>query len=257
MKLSAVLIDLDGTIYQGNALIPGAKEILYILQDAKIPYRFISNITRMTKRKLVNKLGEMGLVVSEMDICAAPHAAAIYCQNQKYNNIMLVVQDTDIQNDFSAFHLVDHNPDAIVLGDMGHAFTFELLNNLFNHIIEGAQLVAMQKNRYWKSVEGYKLDVGAFVSALEYSSGRPAIIVGKPNPNHFDLASQEWNFPSNEIIMVGDDLSVDIGGALSAGMQSVLVKTGKFRETDLQKTEIKPNYIIDSILDLPAALGLN
>ena len=256
MRPSAILIDLDGTIYQGKALVPGAVEVLLYLKNAKIPYRFITNTSRMSKKKLVILLRDMGLNVSPHDIFASPHAAVIYCQNKGYNKILLSVQDKEMEEDFSSFQLVDHNPEAIVLADMGNKFTFKLINSLFNHMLNGAELIAMHKNRFWKSIDGYTLDVGAFVSALEYASGKSAAVMGKPNTNLFVLASQEWNLPANDILMVGDDIEVDVGGALKSGMKSVLVKTGKFRSENLQNFNFTPNYIINSIADLPSILNL-
>jgi HAD superfamily hydrolase (TIGR01458 family) len=210
----------------------------------------------MTKKKLVLMLENMGLPISSDDVFAAPHAAAIYCQNKGYKKILLAVPDREMKGDFSKFELVDHSPEAIVLGDMGAEFTFNFINNLLNLILGGAELVAMHKNRFWLSSDGCRLDVGAFVSALEYASGRPASIIGKPNSNLFVLASQEWNIPADEILMVGDDLEGDVGGALNAGMKSVLVRTGKFQHEILQSSDIGPNYIIDSIADLPGIIDL-
>ena len=257
MKPGAFLFDLDGTIFQGRTLVPGAVEALLFLKNARIPHRFITNATRMTKKKLVLMLGNMGLSISLDDIFTAPHAAAIYCQNKGYKKILLAVPDHEMEEDFSGFQLVDYNPEAIVLGDMGARFTFNLMNDLFNYILGGSELVAMHKNRFWKSADGYLLDVGAFVSALEYASGRPASVMGKPNPNLFVLASREWNLPAEKILMVGDDIEADIGGALNAGMKSVLVKTGKFRAEILRSYDIKPSYIIDSIADLPSIIDLD
>ena len=257
MRPGALLLDLDGTIFQGRALIPGALEALSFLQNARIPYRFITNATRMTKKKLVFMLNNMGLLISSDDIFSAPHAAAIYCQNRGYKKILLVIPDREMEEDFSNFQLVDYDPDAIVLGDMGAGFTFNLINDLFNHILGGAELVAMHKNRFWKYNGGYLLDVGAFVSALEYASGRAASVMGKPSSNLFVLASREWNLPAEKILMVGDDIEGDVGGALNAGMKSVLVKTGKFRAETLQSSDIRPSFIIDSIADLPGIIDLD
>ena len=257
MKPSAMLFDLDGTIYQEGALISGAVEVLDLLKAIQIPFRFITNNTRMRKNKIVAMLGNMGLIISSDDIFAAPHAAVLYCQNKGYKNILLAVQDKEIEEDFSAFKLVKHNPEAVVLGDMGKEFTFELINTLFNHILSGAELVSMHKNRFWKSDDGYTIDVGAFVSALEFASGQSASIMGKPNANLFLLASLQWDIPSSKIVVVGDDIESDVCGASNAGMGSVLVKTGKFRNENLYDSNIVPNYIINSIADLPDTLKLS
>ena len=146
IKPGGVLFDLDGVIFQGNSLISGSKEILSVLTGAGIPYRFITNTTRMTKNNLVKMLGDMGLAVDSNDIFAAPHAAAEYCELKGYNKILLFVPDQEMQEDFSAFQLVENNPDAVVVGDMGALFTFGLLNKIFRIIIDGAELVAMHKN---------------------------------------------------------------------------------------------------------------
>ena len=146
MKPGALLLDLDGTIFQGHTLIPGVLETLLFLQNAQIPYRFITNATRMTNKKLVLMMEDMGISVSSDDIFAAPHAAAIYCQNRGYKKILLAVFDREMEKDFSNFQLVDYNPDAIVLVDMGDGFTFNLINDLFNHILGGSELVDMHKN---------------------------------------------------------------------------------------------------------------
>ena len=257
IKPGGVLFDLDGVIFQGNSLISGSKEILSALTEAEIPYRFITNTTRMTKNNLVKMLGDMGLAVDSNDVFAAPHAAAEYCELKGYNKILLFVPDQEMQVDFSAFQLVEHNPDAVVVGDMGALFTFELLNKIFRIIIDGAELVAMHKNRYWAPADGLALDLGAFISALEYASNKSAAVMGKPNANLFKLAVRSWNVSKSSIYVVGDDLDGDIRGAQNAGMKSILVKTGKFQEETLENSKIVPDYIINSIADLSGLIQLS
>ena len=252
-----ILFDLDGVIFRGDKLIPGAEGVIHKLQIAKIPYRFITNTTRMTKNNLINMLSKMGFSVNPKEIFAAPHAASEYCKLKRYKNISLIVPDEEMKEDFSTFQFVDENPEAIVVGDMGKLFTFELLNRLFLNIINGAELIAMHKNRYWNSADGLTLDLGAFISALEYASGKSAIVVGKPDPNLFKLAVHNWWLSEKSIYVVGDDLDADIMGAHNAGMKSVLVKTGKFREENLKYSEIKPDHIINSVADLPNIFQLN
>ena len=257
IRPSGVLFDLDGVIFQGNSLISGSKKILSELTGARIPYRFITNTTRMTKNNLVKMLGDMGLAVDPSDVFAAPHAAAEYCELKGYNKILLFVPDQEMKDDFSAFQLVENNPDAVVVGDMGALFTFRLLNKIFRIIIDGAELVAMHKNRYWAPPDGLALDLGAFISALEYASNKSAAVMGKPNANLFKLAVRSWNVSKSSIYVVGDDLDGDILGAQNAGMKSILVKTGKFRDENLENLKIVPDYIINSIADLPGLIQFN
>ena len=252
-----ILFDLDGVIYEGNSLIPGSLETLNKIQRAEIPYHFITNTTRLTKNNLVSLLKTMGLNVAPEIVFSAPQVAIEYCKLKGYKNISLIVPDSEMKEDFSSFQLVDINPDAIVLGDMGQFFTFELLNQLFNKAINGSQIVAMHKNRYWKSDGEFTIDLGTFVAALEYASGKSAAVMGKPDPNMFHLAAELWNVPPDSVIVIGDDIEGDIFGAQNAGMKSVLVKTGKFREDVLAQSKIKPDYIIESVANLPSLLRLS
>ena len=101
MTHSAVLFDLDGTIYQGGKLIPGVYEVLLMLQEAKTPYRFITNTTRMSNTKLSIFLSRMGCPISSDAIFTTPRIAAMYCKNKGYKKIQVTVADKDIKNDFS------------------------------------------------------------------------------------------------------------------------------------------------------------
>ena len=246
-----VLFDLDGVIYQGDRLICGAVSALAALNNADIPHRFITNTTRRTKTGLISHLRKMGLKTSPENVFTAPLATVEYCKNKGFKRISLIVPDPKMKKDFSCFDLVDDSPEVIVLGDMGALFNFELLNKIFKATMNGSQIVSMHKNRYWMAADGLKMDLGAFVSALEYASGKSATIIGKPDPNIFMLATKEWNCPNSSIYMVGDDIEADICGAHNAGMGSILVKTGKFREDVLRRSKIKPDFIIDSIAQLP------
>ena len=161
-----------------------------------------------------------------------------------------------MEEDFKDFNLTYNNPEAVVLGDMGNLFTFEILNKIFELILNGAELIAMHKNKYWNSSSGIKLDLGAFVSALEFSSGKKAVVMGKPNPYLFNLAIHSWNISKDLIYVVGDDIESDIVGACNSGMKSILVKTGKFIEENLVSSSIKPDYIINSINDLNKIIKL-
>ena len=255
--LGGILFDLDGVIYEGNSLIPGSVEALNKIKLAKIPYHFITNTTRMTKNNLVSFLKAMELNVVPESVFSAPQVAFEYCKLKGYKKISLIVPDPEMKQDFSSFQLVDINPDAIVLGDMGQLFTFELLNQLFNEAINGAQIVAMHKNRYWKSALGLTIDLGVFVAALEYASGKSAAVMGKPDPNMFRLAIRPWNVPPDSVFVIGDDIEGDVFGAKTAGMKSVLVKTGKFREDVLAQSKTKPDHIIESVANLPSLLKLS
>jgi HAD superfamily hydrolase (TIGR01458 family) len=140
----------------------------------------------------------------------------------------------------------------VVVGDLGEAWDFKTLNRAFRLLIEDHKppLIALGMTRYWRAEDGLRLDVAPFIKALEHASGREAIVLGKPARGFFDAALDLISASTAESFMLGDDIVGDINGARSVGINGILVRTGKFRETDL-KSPIKPFAVIESIAGLP------
>ena len=122
--------------------------------------------------------------------------------------------------------------------------------------IGGAKLIAIHKNRFWQTEGGLQMDIGGFIDALEYASGVRAMIIGKPSPDFFQAALDDMGLKASETAIIGDDIDTDVGGGQQSGLRGILVKTGKYRQAYAERSTIKPDLTIDSIRDLPAALGL-
>jgi HAD superfamily hydrolase (TIGR01458 family) len=244
----AFLIDLDGVLYNDNQPIPGATEALAHLRARGYPFRFATNTTLRCRASLQRKLAGLGFEVSEDEIFSAPVAAAKYLRSQGQPRVFLLLKE-DAHRDFAGLEITDQQPDFVVMGDMGDGYNATLLNKAFRLILGGAELIALQKNRYWKTAEGLTLDAGPFVVALEYATGQQAKVIGKPSPDFFRLAVDDLGMSPAQVAMIGDDIEVDVGGAQRAGLKGILVRTGKFQEADLQ-SGIEPDEVIDSITDL-------
>ena len=162
----------------------------------------------------------------------------------------------DVKADFAGLSEADEDVDAVVVGDLGERFDYATLNRAFRLIMDGAELIALQRNRYWLRADGLALDVGPFVAALEYAANVAAVVVGKPAPAFFALALSQLGVEPEHAAMVGDDVETDIGGAVRAGLRGVLVRTGKFREETLAAADPPPTDVVDSMADVPALLGL-
>jgi HAD superfamily hydrolase (TIGR01458 family) len=244
----AFLIDLDGVLYDDNQPILGAAEAMAHLREKGYPFRFATNTTMRCRASLRRKLADFGIEVNEDEIFSAPVATARYLRQQGQPRVFLLLTE-DAQHDFTGLEVTDQQPDFVVMGDMGDEFNATLLNKAFRLLLGGAELIALQKNRYWKTAEGLTLDAGPFVVALEYATGQSARVIGKPSSDFFQLAVDDLGVPPAQVAMIGDDIEVDVGGAQRAGLKGILVRTGRFRETDLQ-SEIEPDGVIDSIADL-------
>jgi HAD superfamily hydrolase (TIGR01458 family) len=140
----------------------------------------------------------------------------------------------------------------MVIGGGCDDFTYVTLNRVFRRLMDGAPLIGMHRNLYWRTSEGLDLDGGAYIAGLEEAAGVTATICGKPAPAFFDSALSMLGVGRDRAAMVGDDIVNDVLGAQAAGITGVLVRTGKFMPSDQQKGE--PDHAIDSIGDLPGLL---
>ena len=244
--IKAFLFDLDGVFYVDDQLLPGANDTLEWLQENQIPNRFITNNTTLPRKQLTKKLNRLGLKVREDQLVSANYAGVLYLKKQGFKSCRLVLKEA-AKADYGNFDTTIDAPEAIVVGDIGETWDYPLLNGLMNQLLEGAQLVALHKGRYFQTENGLTLDSGAFVAALEHAAETQALVVGKPEAAFFELATQGLECQAHQIAMVGDDLINDIGGAQKMKYQTFLVKTGKFRPAHYQKFEIRPDHLIENI----------
>ncbi|MGI9303176.1 MAG: HAD hydrolase-like protein, partial [Gammaproteobacteria bacterium] len=161
----------------------------------------------------------------------------------------LLLIHAGLESEFPELH--DGPFDSVLVGDAENAFTYSRLNEAFRLLLEGAPLLAMGNNRFFKEADGFSLDVGAFVRALEFAAGIEATVLGKPAWEFFRAVLDSLDRNPGDAVMVGDDAVADVGGAMDAGLQGVLVQTGKYRQGDeLQIGHDKAKVVPD----LPAAV---
>jgi len=254
-RADGVLLDLDGTVYQEGQAIPGAAEALAALRRAGVPFRFTTNTTRRPRSVLAGQLTDLGIPARPEEILSAPAAAAGWLRGQGVRRIHLLLAEAT-REEFADFILDDCSPEAVVVGDLGEGWTFPILDQAFRCLMEGAALLAVQRNRYWHTNGGLSLDAGPFVAALEYGSGKTATLVGKPSPAFFAAAAHQLGAPPERIAVVGDDLESDVAGARAAGMIGVAVRTGKYRPQDEDRARAAADSVLDSIAGLPGWLGI-
>jgi len=251
MKIKGLLIDLDGVLYAGGQPVKGAREAIEYLAGKKYQFRFVSNTTRKCRKTISGQLSAMGFAIPEADIFTPPLAAIAYMEKTGKNRFHLLTTG-DVDRDFTGAGARDPagKMDFVIVGDAGEALTYNSLNAAFRLLMDGAELIALEKDRYWMERDGLSLSAGPFVSALEFATGKQAIVMGKPSRSFFDLALMDMDLHPDEVAMIGDDIYTDIAGAQNAGMTGILVRTGKFRDEILQHSGIHPDAIIDSIADL-------
>ncbi|WP_026607840.1 TIGR01458 family HAD-type hydrolase [Methylocapsa acidiphila] len=249
-EVKGVLLDLDGVVYVGKLALPGSLEAIRRFRDAGLPLKFITNTTRRPRRRIVEDLARLGLAVGNEDVFT-PAALARGLVERRGLAPFLVVHP-DLREDFAG--LVEGGAEAVVIGDAGAYFTYDLLNLAYRKIHHGAEFLALAKNRNFLDHDGeLSLDLGGFVAALEYATGREATVLGKPAPAFFKLAIESMGLRPEETVMIGDDAEADVGGAMAAGLAAILVRTGKYRPGCEGRLAEPPSAVVD---DLRAAADL-
>jgi HAD superfamily hydrolase (TIGR01458 family) len=251
MNVKGFLIDLDGVLYTGDHPVPGAAGTIEFLKEHHYSLRFVSNTTRKCRAAIADRLAKMGFDIPAGHIFTPAQAAAGYMKKSGHKTCHLLTTG-DVYKDFSQVIIsdTDAGADCVIVGDAGDCITYGSLNTAFRHIIGGAELIALEKDRYWMAPDGLSLSAGPFVAALEFATGKTAAIMGKPSREFFSLALRDMGLQPGEAAMIGDDILTDIRGCGSIGMNGILVRTGKYHKDAVTETGIRPAYIIDSIAHL-------
>jgi HAD superfamily hydrolase (TIGR01458 family) len=207
---------------------------------------------------LVERLRGYGFDVSADEVFTATLAGSALARTAGYRCIAPFVLEPALQ-DMLELELVGGTsgvrrgcaPEAVIVGDLGERWTYSLLQEAFDYIIAGAELIALSKDRYWLSQDRLALDTGPFVAALEFATGKNATVAGKPSASFYAAALESLHLnPAGSVAMIGDDLWSDVEGAQRAGLQGWLVRTGKYQEAALGGSAILPDRIIDSVAEL-------
>ena len=243
--IKGILLDLSGVLYVGSEALPGAREALARLRESVVPLRFITNTTRSTRAAIGKKLRGLGFEIEDEEIFTAPSAVRAHLRAHALRPLLLI--HPGLAHEFAEFEIT--NPNAVVLGDAGETFDYAHLNRAFRLLMEGAPLIAMGNNRYFMEDDGLSLDIGPFVAALQYASDVKPLILGKPAAAFFHSAVEALGCKPEEAVMIGDDAIADVEGALRAGLQAVLVRTGKYRPGDEARIALGGARVFE---DLPA-----
>lgn len=256
--IRGVLLDIDGVLHVSMQPIAGAADTLRWLDQKEYQTCFITNTTTVARATLAQRLQSIGLPIAEERILTAPVATANYIRQHFPGKRCWVLTKGDTAADFADIELVElpaENIDVVVIGGAEELLTYEAMNTAFRLIMNGAALLAMHTNMYWHTASGLQLDSGPFVRALEIATGKQAVVLGKPDKAFFEQALLTIDAQPQEAVMVGDDIENDIAGAQRAGMQGILVYTGKHKADSPLLQKIHPDATLSSIADLPAYLS--
>jgi HAD superfamily hydrolase (TIGR01458 family) len=257
--MAAILLDVDGVLHVSGAPIAGAAAAVRQLRDAGHRLRFVTNSTTRSRAQIVAQLRSMGLELEDDEL----QTVGVVATQALAGKRVLALTMPGMLDDLEGLQLVGMNVDAVLLGganegeETGRIFSYLNLNRAFHELEAGAELYCLHKNKWWQTGDGARLDAGAFVAGLEFAAETEATILGKPSAAYFKAALEALEAEAELTWMVGDDLEGDVVGAHRHGMKTILVRTGKFRPDDVERSRVQPDGIVSSIAQLPDWLEAN
>jgi HAD superfamily hydrolase (TIGR01458 family) len=258
VEVQGLLIDIDGVLVVSWREIAGAADAIARCRNAGLPLRFLTNTTSISRVEIADRLAGVGIAAEPVDVLSAPAATAAWLRTSHPGARCYLINSGDLGDDLAGVHLMgpDEPADLVVLGGAGPEFSYTQMNHALGLLLGGAGLVGMHRNLYWRTEEGFSLDTGAYLEALEGAAGIEATVLGKPSPDFFRTALGELGLEAGDVAMIGDDVDNDILGAQAVGINGVLVRTGKYRPEAVIVAPGSPDHTVDSIADVPGLLGV-
>lgn len=245
--------DMDGVIYRGNTLIPGAKKFIETLLKQKVPFIFLTNNAEQTPIDLKRKMESLGVEgLGEEHFFTAGQATAIFLKSQQENGSAYVIGAGGLVSELYnvGYSINDTNPDYVVVGRTT-AFNYDMLKKAASLINKGARFIGANPDIVDPGPDGSLTPaVGPMLAAIETATGKKPYIVGKPNPVMMSIAKNKIGAHSENTLMIGDRMDTDVLGGLGAGMKTCLVLSGVTTIDMINNFPYRPNYIFESVADI-------
>jgi 4-nitrophenyl phosphatase len=245
------LLDLDGTFYLGDQLLPGALEFIQLLEQKGINYLFLTNNSSRSRREYVLKLRRLGLDLPEGKIFTSGEATALFLKARKPGARIYLVGTPALEQEFreQGFILTADNPDYAVLG-FDTTLTYAKLWKLCDLLAAGVPYIATHPDINCPTETGYMPDIGAMIEMIATSTGRrPDSIIGKPHPPIVAALAEKLGLPIRDLCMVGDRLYTDIALG-NTGCATVLVLSGETQPEDLPGSPFQPDVVLANLAEL-------
>jgi NagD protein len=246
-----LLIDMDGVVYGGDLMIPGADKFIAALLKQDIPFMFMTNNSQRTRLEAVRKLAKLGIDVTEKHIYTSAMATGKFLVNQTPNGTAYVLGEGGLLTSLheSGITLVDNDPDFVVLGE-GRNFTLEMVQRAVDMILAGAKFITTNRDPSPKKKGWNNLGIAATTAMIEEATGIKAFVVGKPGPVMMRSARKALGLETAETTVIGDTMDTDIQGGVQMGYKTVLVLSGISKQEELKRYAFKPDLVVNSVIEI-------
>jgi HAD superfamily hydrolase (TIGR01457 family) len=255
MRYGGFMIDMDGTVYKGGDLIPGAVEFISALKSKGIPFVFLTNNSSAPRTRYYEKLKRMGFDVTVDNVLTSAMATARFVVDERPGKRAYVVASDAVRDEMrsSGVDVVEDDPDIVIL-TFDRTITYEKINKAYRFLCDGAELIATHPDDVCPTEDSYDIDIGPFIRMFEQMCQTTAVVIGKPNASMLLMAASHMGVDPSTTVMVGDRLYTDIEMAVRAGIGSILVLSGETSREQLEASGMHPTHVLDSVADIPGLL---
>ncbi len=256
MTIKGVLSDMDGVIYRGRQIIPGAQEFVKQMKERGIPFLFLTNNSEKSALDLQRKLEQLGITgIEEDNFITAAMATASFLKDQKPGATIYAIGGAGLMNELyrAGFSISETDPDYVVVGKTSN-FSYDMIRKAVRFVNNGAKLIGTNPDIVDPVEDGFEPACGALLAPIEVATGKKAFYIGKPNALMMTIAKNTLGTRAEETLMIGDRMDTDIIGGLEAGMKTALVMSGVSDKDTLAHFPYRPNYVVENIghIDLDA-----
>ncbi len=246
-----LLIDMDGVVYSGDLMIPGADKFIKYLVDQNIPFSFMTNNSQRTRLEAVRKLHKLGIDVSENHVYNSAMATGKFLASQIPEGTAYVLGEGGLLSSLheNGIRLVTTDPDFVVLGE-GRNFTLEMVQRAVDMILAGSKFVITNRDPSPKQKGWDNLGISATAAMIEEATGIKAFVIGKPSPVMMRAARKALGLEAAETTIIGDTMNTDIRGGVQMGYKTILVLSGITKREHLTRFAFKPDMVVESVGDI-------
>lgn len=250
-----LLIDMDGVVYGGDVIIPGADDFINNLMKDNVPFSFMTNNSQRTRLETVRKLKRLGINVTEKHVYTSAMATAEFLAKQSPGGTAYVLGEGGLLTSLheNGITLVDTDPDFVVLGE-GRNFTLEMVQRAVDMILEGAKFITTNRDPSPKKKGWNNLGIAATTAMIEEATGKKAFVTGKPSPVMMRGARKYLGLEAAETTIIGDTMDTDIQGGVQLGYKTILVLSGITKKEALIDYAFKPDVIVNSVREIQLPL---
>jgi NagD protein len=246
------IIDMDGVIYHGNKVLPGAKDFVDWLSSEKKNFLFLTNASDRTPKELQEKMGRLGIQVDKTVFYTSALATAMFLQSQKPRGSAFIIGEAGLINALYnvGYTMNNVDPDYVIIGGTS-TYTYDAIERAVNLVLKGAKLIGTNPDITGPIENGIAPATKALISPIEMATGKTAYFVGKPNPLMMRNALKKINVKREEAIIIGDRMDTDIIAGIESEIDTALVLTGISSEATINDFPYFPKYVLNGVIDIP------